>query len=399
VRTRVGAWLFALSLFGYPIIGSFVAVLQIDSQQVTVPFRLAIGAVCVLILTTRGRIALDVPRILLLVCGMAYAGRLICDAIGEVSGALYALQFFIIGSVLPALAQWKIGSFDAKLYARTTFIVTSAGCSSMLVGRYAGLFGGFDLFETTGRLATQTVNAVTVGHLAVSGMLSGIVLWPNSYGVHRWILAPVMALLLATLLLSGSKGPALVLGLLLLARAIWGGVTGRSVFALTCLISLAALCFDQIPLIDRVRNVSGDLSTSWRVDLIHDSLLQIIDRPWIGSAFVEMSSGLYAHTILLDAPMAIGLPLASVLLFIVLFAVRWALRMLSGPDSVFGLLYLQAVLGAVFSGALYGAALFWTTITIVLALGARANAALLRKQCGRDHRLWMKPFDSAKPIR
>jgi hypothetical protein len=205
-------------------------------------------------------------------------------------------------------------------------------------------------------------------------------------------LATLLVLLLGELL-------SIALGLLLLARAIWGGVTGRSVFALTCLISLAALCFDQIPLIDRVRNVSGDLSTSWRVDLIHDSLLQIIDRPWIGSAFVEMSSGLYAHTILLDAPMAIGLPLASVLLFIVLFAVRWALRMLSGPDSVFGLLYLQAVLGAVFSGALYGAALFWTTITIVLALGARANAALLRKQCGRDHRLWMKPFDSAKPIR
>lgn len=382
-RARFGAWLFAWSLFGYPIVANVAAMLQVDNQQAAVPFRLVIGIVSALALLARGRMVLDAPRIIIVVCWMAYAGRLTYDAISETAGADYALQLFVIGSVLPALAQLKLGRFEPKLYARATFIVTSAGCMSMLVGRYVGLIEVVDLFEITGRLATKTVNAVTLGHLAVSGLLSGVVLWSNSRGVRRWLLAPVMAVLFTTLVLSGSKGPSMILGLLLIVRAGRGVVSSGSFFVVL-FASLASLWFDQIPLLDRLENISDDPSTSKRIDVLHDSLLQIIDYPWIGSCFVEMKSGLYAHTILLDVPMAIGLPLASLLLTVILLAARWALKFLSGPESFFGLLCLQSVLGAMFSGALYGAALMWTTLIIVLVLGAARNAALLRKRSGAD---------------
>ncbi len=382
-RTQWGAWLFALSVFGYPIMGNVVALLQLNSEHVTVPFRLAIATACLMTLMARGRMVFDGARLIVLACWMAYAARLVGDTFSEVSGAFHALQLFIFASALPALAQWKLDRFDVKLYAGASFIVISIGCISILVGNYWGLFGELDLRAATGRLSIQTLNAVSLGHLAVSGLLSGIVLWKSGRGSSRWIVALVMPLLLATLVLSGSKGPALVFAVLLLILAS-RGLVPRGTTPAVLVLSFLALQLDDVPLFERVRNISADQSTAWRIDLLTDSLLQIIDHPWIGSCFVEIKSGWYAHTIFLDAPMAIGVPLAIVLLFVMSVAARGAFRLLSGPDVFFGLLYLQGLVGSIFSGAMFGATLLWISLVIVLRLSAKSNVPPRLKQTRRE---------------
>jgi len=43
-RSRpLAAWLFAVALFGYPLVGALISFLQIDSRTLSIPFRLLVA--------------------------------------------------------------------------------------------------------------------------------------------------------------------------------------------------------------------------------------------------------------------------------------------------------------------------------------------------------------------
>lgn len=365
-RARLGAWLFAWALFGYPIIGVVSALLQQEENTLSVAFRLAIAAASIWAMASPGAIRIDRLRLSILVLWTAFGCRLFFDAIDGVEKAPHALQFFIISSILPTLGLWKLDAFDARRYARASFIISSIGCIAALLGAFAHLFGDADLSSATGRLSLRSLNPVTLGFLAASGIISGIVIWPHTPPKQRWILKAVLLLLLWTLLLAGSKGPALGLVALLLLFA-W---RRRSVVNLVLLllgIASILLLSERQPLIERLFASQEDQSTADRITLLADSLSQIKGSPWFGSSFVETESGAYAHSLLLEAPMALGIPLAMALFSALAIVAHRAIRGLSGSQPIFELLYLQGLLGLMVSGSMYGATMTWASLVAVLS--------------------------------
>lgn len=364
-RARLGAWLFAWALFGYPIIGVVSALLQQEGNTLSVAFRLAIAAASLWAMASPGAIRMDRLRLSILIFWTAFGCRLVFDAINGVEEAPYALQFFIFSSMLPTLGLWKLDAFDAKRYARASFIVSSIGCIAALLGAFAQMFGDADLSSAVGRLSLKSLNPVTLGFLAASGLISGIVIWPHTPPKQRWILRVVLLLLLWTLLLTGSKGPALGLVALLLLFA-WRQRSALN-FGLSLLgIASILLLFERQPLIERLFASQEDQSTADRMNLLADSLSQIMDSPWIGSSFVETESGSYAHCLLLEAPMALGIPLAMALFSALTIVAHRSIRGLSGSQPIFELLYLQGLLGLMASGSMYGATMTWASLVAVL---------------------------------
>jgi hypothetical protein len=71
--------------------------------------------------------------------------------------------------------------------------------------------------------------------------------------------------------------------------------------------------------------------------------------------------------------MAMGIPIGLVFTTFIAFAVVKAWRALRGNADLFGLLFLQAILSASVSGALFGAIDLWTILVLLPRVGARTR--------------------------
>lgn len=367
-REQLSALVFSLALFGYPLVGALISVLQADSRVLSVPFRLLVVLICVWAVVKYGlSLRFNGWRALLVFVWIMLLVRLLYDGIiGGVALADCALFFFLATVFFPALALWSCGEYNERISAWLSLLVTAAGCFSAAVGHALGLFGDADHTPISGRLSMLALNPVSLGHLAVSGIFCALVLARNATMGLRGILAVCIILLLLVLLQTGSKGPALALVLPLLIWAVrlrawglltlgvaWGGMLGA--FA------------SSGPLASRIGGTLEDPSTLDRVSMIKGSLNQIFHHPWLGSSFVEQNSGYYPHTILLEAPMAFGLPLSFPVFVLIAFGTSLAWRALNTDRALIGLLFLQGLIFALSSGSMFGASGLWLPLALLLS--------------------------------
>lgn len=374
------AYLFALALFGYPVVGSVISLLQIDSRALSVPFRVLVALFSVFVILTTRRLRIDGLRQVMLVIWFLYVIRLLHDwLIPNLQGADYALEFFIASAVLPGFALLKADAFERRKFARIAFLVASAGA---LLGLFAGLFGSADVQEggVSGRLSLAALNPVTLGDQATSAILCGVVLWRDLKKRYRLILVGMFVLLLACLVLTGSKGPVLQL---VFCMGLWSMRRGLALrLGLLALPMLAWLALSTAnPLADRLADAGDDSSTVDRVVMINDSLDQIADSPLIGSAFVELNSGFYPHNIFVESGLAFGVPVALVFTGMIFVGIGRAWKTLKTNNyDLLGLLFFQGLLDATFSGSLYGMLQLWVLLAMlptaaILAVRSRSRPA------------------------
>ncbi|MFL2545889.1 MAG: O-antigen ligase family protein [Candidatus Rariloculaceae bacterium] len=224
-----------------------------------------------------------------------------------------------------------------------------------------------------GRLATDTLNPISLGQLGVTlSLLSG---WGI---VYREDLSRNQALLyfmffwlgVITMSLAGSRGPfacliagQLFLGLIALQRT--GGLRrfGSFVIPLVLFGIVALVLFgDSIVLLLRLFDIlSLDTASSIRVELSQRAWVEFAANPLLGVAIEDRAFRLYPHNLVLEAFLATGLFGGLLLVIIMLFSVVHALRLaLSGSvASWISVLYIQYFVSGMFSGALYGASDFW----------------------------------------
>lgn len=356
----------ALSMFGYPLVGNIVSMLGVDSRVISIPFRLLVLGLAAVVIVNTAVIHLTRGRVVLLVIWLAYAARLVHDlAIARIDGAGYALQFFIAGCVIPAIAQLAADDYQQVRFATIAFLLATIGCAATVLGSSLGRFGEAELTGATSRLSTVALNPVSLGHLAVSGLLCALVLWRVTGNWARAWLLVGGSVALYTLVMTGSKGPALAL---VVCGSAWAAARGALLRVLLVAIPLAVLVLvsPASPLAARVAGLGEDLSTLERVILLQDTILQIADAPLFGSAFVELNSGLYPHVVFLDAALAFGIPLAMVFAALVgLGAVR-AWRTLRTANDLLGLLFLQMVVAGFLSDALFASAGLWSVLAVLL---------------------------------
>lgn len=372
-RPLLPSLVLALAMFGYPLIGNVVSLLGIDSRTLSLPFRGLVMALSLFLLLRSGSLRLTGGRMLLLLIWLGYGLRLVYDlAITGIEGADYALQFFLAGCVLPAFAQLAADDYRQETFAALAFGVAAAGCAATVAGSMLGHFGESDLTESTGRLSTVALNPVSLGHLAVSAVIIGVVLWRHSGIRARVAIFAGMLAAIYCLVMSGSKGPVLAL---VVVFTVWAaargtlirvGVAGLPLLAFTLLTPVN-------PLANRLASMSEDLSTLDRIVLLRDSLDQVLGSPIFGSAFIEFSSGMYPHNMLLDAALALGIPLALVFVGLAATGAIGAWRSLRTRDSLLGLLFVQALVAGMLSGALFAATGFWCLLALLLRPGCTSS--------------------------
>ena len=121
--------------------------------------------------------------------------------------------------------------------------------------------------------------------------------------------------------------------------------------------------------------VANGESAIGRYTVMTDAWNQFLENPVWGSSLVERNSLIYPHNFVVESFMATGIFGGLAFCYVVLHSVWKALRLLQ-RDAINGwmaLLYLQALIGGMLSGALYYAPAFWALLGIVIASEVSAN--------------------------
>jgi len=379
------------TLGGYQVISFLPEYLGLESREVTIPFRAAMCVLYVLLvvfgLCTQRVMTLNVPTLALWIFWILYAFRLLMDTvIAKVPLSLEPQDYIIYFSglsLLPMLAFLRApGTFPVRSAFRVVLVMHTLTSVLSIMHRYDE--SSVALSRMTGN---ESLNSISLGHTGVALLLMALILWLHQrrglLGTWLWNAGyGALGLLgLYVVFFSSSRGAFLALGLLL-PIALWSGwrMGARLQVIVVALCTLAV-----IPSVIQRTMASGtDLglyvgsrealleseSATSRYTLIADAWSQFLQHPLLGSSLVERNSLIYPHNYVVESFMATGvvggLAFCVVLLFCVGRCLRWLRH--EPPLAWVALIFLQTLLGGLFSGALYSAPAFWSLLGIVLSI-------------------------------
>lgn len=377
------ALLIALSISGYSLAGIALASVGLESRVVSVPFRIlvvGISALTVLEVIRRGvRFRFD---LLVLLFWWLYLFRLLIDS-GRFPDVDVTITFFLATVVIPAMAVMAAsGTYDEVRTARFLFyigVIVSAGALLL------NLMGRIDMelvVSQDNRLTFEGLNAITLGHVGVSAALAALALWSRPQVIGgRMTLLTGGVLSVASLVLSGSRGPFLALVLALVTYSVIRGRWGQIIAAGLALLFLipSVLAAQGFTLVSRFANIYKDVSALGRLEFQANAIDQGAQNPIFGSAYIELTSGQYPHNLFVESFMAMGG--GGLFLFIIISfraGIRAVSRLRSG-EVLLPILFVQYFVGAQLSGSIWGASGFWICVVLVMATSFASRPAELRQ--------------------
>lgn len=369
--------LLALVITGYPIAGFLSDILNAQSNIISVLFRIIVLILSIYVIGNyfNGRKLLGAWISLLIFLWLVYALRLYIDLLkGNPVGAGDALVFYCVVVILPSFALIFSDRERLELVAGpAVFWVGSLVVVSALVLEYSGYLGTRSLLSLTGQLSAYSVNPITIGHTASSTIIAALAI--KRYNGGAWMILKLAAIIISLICLvfAGSKGAFIalvsVILFLLLARARISSIA--AVMLSLLILGAPFVTLDwysyNLPLLERLAVIGVDESTEERVQLYTDAIEQFIRNPVFGSAYVESNSGTYPHNLLLESFMSLGLPGGVVFLSLSVAGLYRAWKYIRCGLVLVPLLYVQALVGGMFSGSLYAHASLWGMLAILLA--------------------------------
>ena len=409
------ATVFGLTIVGYPIAGLAAILFDVPSKMTSVPFRLVVLALSFVVIA-RSIMAwrANLLQISLLGFLLAYLVRLSIDSsLPEPMGADSALLFFVVTVFVPVFALTVSTQYWSARRAASVVLFMGALATTVALLFYAFDYGGNrNLSQTTGRLSFETVNAITLGHTAVSTLIAAF---------SRMVFPKVLRLscgfvvigcgALELVILSGSKGPVMALVLvivfclLVLRRSKERRILILMLMGLLGFLSMqhivdralkAVMEIGQQHISSDVRekdtkkgqvppqtsvtstsehqdvalrfvNVDKDWSTRERIHLWSATLKQIRKDPWFGSSYVEQQSKTYPHNLLLETWMALGIFALSLVGMLFFYGIQYACNGISVGSPFNPMIFVQFMIFAMFSGAIFGEAQLWLALAVLIA--------------------------------
>ncbi len=386
-------WIIALSLLGYPLLGTLVAFTSLPSLVASVPVRgLVLLLAFSLILRTRRPVWLSLSASLFFAFWALYLIRLLWDWwIVEIPVASRFMLHFLVFSIPTALAFIGAPAIAERKLSRILIVLGVVSCIVAIVARYTNLAGARSFTEDAeGRLFLETVNPITFGHVGVTTILASISMSRYCTRKIEWLgLSAVAALGGVTIMISVSRGPLLALLVCIALAALL--VKGYR-WLLIPLIVGSFLMFDepsvdsQSLLLSRVTSTVQTDSPEIRVLMAAGAVEQFLESPLIGSAIIEREFEDYPHNPFLEAAMAVGI-LGLLLLVIINFkALRGIVGFLRTGNLLVPLLAIQAIVSAQVSGSLAMSAPLW--LFLALFAGAERRRSLTQYRISpADHPL------------
>jgi O-antigen ligase len=385
---------FALIIAGYPLVSAMALALQADTRSFSIAYRMLVLALLMVMvlrwvmlrtkLVSMGTVAAIFALWILLLVRVAWDRWVAMSSAPFGDRGWDEFMVLMVGaSLLPALAFLERPT-PATLNKARSLIQIVGGIALALIAA-VGLDAA--LLTQADRLSTETLNPISLGHLALSVLIvsmTGLAATERvtfSAGV-AWVLRTGLALCAAVLLVaSASRGPMMAaLGVLLLAAFAPGtrsamrfGALGRAAMVFAILAFGVAAMFwlegnTALRPLQRLENW-GDESASERVAISQGAFLQFWSSPIVGSSLYELETGLYPHNIIIESLMGAGVIGFALLVFVIVKCSRAALHLLRIPQgaSWLGLLYFQYLLAAMFSGSLTNEMHLWALSIAVLA--------------------------------
>ena len=387
----------ALSIAGYPIVASLTSLLGVENRSAALGFRFVLFfssiAVIFAVLSNRAVFFRSPAWLPLTVFWTTYITRLWLDTlINLVPLSRDQIEYWIwaIGGCLVPMVALMARPDEAtgRKALIATYWITASAAVLVLVATWADISTGVALTIERGRLELSALNPISVGHLggsmtliATHRILCGEYRNGNTIFRATYILFAVVGLVL--LIASGSRGALIgtIIAPLMLAAA--GVRRRRGLLSIVFIVSLVAsgilmakYAEDALGFATVTRLVGGvnpefDTGASARLQLMGAAWNQFLDSPVLGSG-VEESTGLdYPHNVVIESFMATGILGGTAFVMLIMIAVRasWHLLNTVPQQRWVAMLCIQYIVGAQFSGSLWGNTILWALMGAVFALG------------------------------
>jgi O-antigen ligase len=229
------------------------------------------------------------------------------------------------------------------------------------------------------------LNSVSYGHMGVTAIILGLFVLLQIGRIQRpWYFragASATVCLGAFSILAASSRGALVAGILVVPLVGYLGLRSGSRFftvaigvVLALFLSVTATYFSRNGLkLDRLLASAAAYDTTsdsvnTRHNMIRDAWREYKDHPWIGSSIVERNALIYPHNVIVEAFMATGTFGGSAFSLLTLTAVYRAVRFIRRDPATawIPICFFQQLIGAMFSGGLYGNVPLWAMMAIML---------------------------------
>jgi len=307
---------------------------------------------------------------------------------GEPLGQAFSTYLFWgVGScVLPFLAVFFAGVYRAIDFK---LLVCFISLTSALVGVLVFLqFKGLEMREGDGRVYLERLNPILIGHLAASAVLC--LFWYIKQGCGGWLglIISSTAILLCAFLLaaSGSKGPlvSLLIAFVFLFWFDFGKVLRKPsiVFILVAIMLGLVFFIDWGSVLGRFSALldGSDESGVIRIVMWKGAIQEFLSNPLFGGYFEEQVYKYYPHNIVLEAFMVTGLfgGVAFVLLLVSSLIRSATLLSEQSVSGILALLYVQYLIGSLFSGSIYSSSAFWVLMAAVFAADSGGRSSVRR---------------------
>ncbi|WP_341223649.1 O-antigen ligase family protein [Loktanella salsilacus] len=373
-------------MVGFPLLAVVTTALGIPNSIFSVFFRSIAVVFSIILIIEKAKPTNKFAVFLFLAFWILYFMRLAFTTAFESNSLSRPDSYYWIWSVgvcfIPALAvllTYTSGTAERLL----TPIIVVVNAALLL----ALLFGGTGIRTTdgeiidVGRFSVESLNSITMGHLGVTGVLLGIcVLLSEQLRKSMYILA-LAAVILGGLIamFANSRGP-LVAMLVCCMVIIIAGAHHRKTYIIAALFVLLGILlaafnrdalFGNIGILWRFQAyfLGVDQSATIRMVSFEGAWTQFLSSPFIGDAIEERITNFYPHNLMLEALMATGIAGGLPFLGLLIMTLRCAWNLVSqGSKSMWmGVIAIQYIVAAMFSGSIYSSNTMWVLIALSLS--------------------------------
>ncbi|MES0100067.1 O-antigen ligase family protein [Mesorhizobium sp. M0019] len=386
------AWSFALAVAGYPLIGVFSSATGREDAKLSIAFRILVIALSGIAFFWSDRHkAWRFGDVWLFAFAALYLTKLGIDADYNIDGASDALVFALITSVVPAaLLALSTNTWSEINVAWALFTVGALSVAGIVWLQYSG--SNAVLVDTTDRVYFERLNPISVGHAGLTTLIASYTLlrFDQSKIIKIVILSVVSASAVA-IYLAAARGPLVALGCCIVLFPL---LRPNFTTMLVCLLFVAgavlALAITDItPLLDKfhLTVIGKDNSTTERLGSISLSWGLFQQSPLFGWG-TQLPLFVYPHNMFMEILQSAGL--LGMAIFIPVFVkLGMAIKFLADKRLVLlPLLATQAIVGAQFSGSLWGSAFLWIVVTVLIF---RVNAMRSFDQWSQRRMAWRTP--------
>lgn len=369
----LGNLVLTLMVVGYPLSASISQLMGFETNQLNMGFRIVVLLLAMLLglwSVVRGVYRVD---LMILIFLFAYTLRMIWDFTYSLLPSINDdLTFYLATTLLPTLAigggrSW----YNERLCLR--LIAWIGGLGGVLVG-FIVFFRPDVTLQTTldNRAAFHFLNPISIGYhglyiAAASVMLIASPSVRTRAKLYGGILYGALAVLGACLLIAGgSRGPFVALVLAI-------GVTGLASTRTTRAYALMAVGLSGLMMViggyelilQRFLSSGEDASSIERLLGMNLSIRAMLDHPLLGSAYIEPTTGLYPHNLIIEAGLALGLGGGALMLLIsgsMLFSAGMLARR---GEWLLPFLAAISLAGSWIAGSIWSAGLFFSLAWLV----------------------------------